>query len=214
MYKVRICFAKSGAAAYISHLDLMKTIQRSLRRALLPVRYSEGFNPHIYLSILAPLSTGYESQSDLCDFDLVEEVAYDEIVRRLNGALPTGLTVLSAGLPGRSAGQIAYAAFEIRYAGQHDLAAMARLFEQPVLLEKRSKRGSKTVDVTEYVHGKPVFLPGEGETLCRATLRLGDDPLNPAYLTAALENAGLIAPDSTPSYVRTALLDDKCENFH
>ena len=70
MYKVRIAFQKDEPACYISHLDLMKALQRSLRRAGLPARYSEGFNPHIVLSILVPLSTGYRSRYELCDFDL------------------------------------------------------------------------------------------------------------------------------------------------
>ena len=65
MYKVRLKFEKKEYSSYISHLDLMQTLQRSLIRAALPVKYTSGFNPHIYLSILVPLSTGYQSEYDL-----------------------------------------------------------------------------------------------------------------------------------------------------
>ena len=78
MFKVRIKFEKNEYSAYISHLDLMNTLQRSLVRAKLPVRYTEGFNPHIYLSILVPLSTGYQSQCELADFDLTTDTLPEE----------------------------------------------------------------------------------------------------------------------------------------
>ena len=70
MFKMRILFEKKDDAAYISHLDLMKVLQRSFCRAKLPVKYSEGFNPHICMSILSPLSTGYRSRYELCDLEL------------------------------------------------------------------------------------------------------------------------------------------------
>ena len=91
MFNVRIQFEKKGGAAYISHLDLMKTLQRALLRAQLPVKYTEGFNPHIYLSILVPLSTGYQSEYDLCDFGLLLDSCPDDLAERLNRALPQGL---------------------------------------------------------------------------------------------------------------------------
>ena len=88
MFKVRIKFEKNEYSAYISHLDLMNTLQRSLVRAKLPVRYTEGFNPHIYLSILVPLSTGYQSQCELADFDLTTDTLPEDLAHRLNGVLP------------------------------------------------------------------------------------------------------------------------------
>ena len=85
MFKVRIKFEKNEYSAYISHLDLMNTLQRSLVRAKLPVRYTEGFNPHIYLSILVPLSTGYQSQCELSpDFDLTTDTLPEDLESRLN----------------------------------------------------------------------------------------------------------------------------------
>ena len=59
MFKARLKFEKMLAARYISHLDLMNLIQRSIARAGLPVWYTEGFNPHAYISILLPLPTGF-----------------------------------------------------------------------------------------------------------------------------------------------------------
>ena len=58
---VRIRFEKTGEAAYISLLDLQRVFHRILKRSGLPVYYTQGFNPHIYLSFACPLSLGQES---------------------------------------------------------------------------------------------------------------------------------------------------------
>ncbi|MDR3206846.1 MAG: TIGR03936 family radical SAM-associated protein, partial [Oscillospiraceae bacterium] len=72
MLKARISFAKTGRARYISHLDLMRTLQRSFARAGLPLGYTEGFNPHPYLSVARPLPVGVAGLGELADFGLAE----------------------------------------------------------------------------------------------------------------------------------------------
>lgn len=72
--KLRLRFEKTGRAIYISHLDLMRTMQRVFLRADCPLKYSEGFNPHALISILLPLSVGVGSVCELMDFQLREEV--------------------------------------------------------------------------------------------------------------------------------------------
>ena len=66
MDKLRLRFEKTGRAVYISHLDLMATMQRAFSRAGLELKYSEGFNPHPLISILLPLSVGTAS---VCELD-------------------------------------------------------------------------------------------------------------------------------------------------
>ncbi len=61
MTTVRVWFTKTGEAAYISLLDLQRVMQRALKRARLPVWYTQGFNPHIYMTFAAPLALGQES---------------------------------------------------------------------------------------------------------------------------------------------------------
>ena len=68
MDKLRLRFEKAGKAIYISHLDLMRVVQRVFLRAGVPLRYSEGFNPHPLISICLPLSVGTESFCELMDF--------------------------------------------------------------------------------------------------------------------------------------------------
>ena len=113
MYKLRFCFEKNGPAAYISHLDLMKALQRSFVRAGIPVKYSQGFNPHIEMSIVVPLSTGYETRCDLCDLDLTADALPEHFAEELNAVMPMGMKVLYAGPADRPVREICYCAYEI-----------------------------------------------------------------------------------------------------
>ena len=73
MDKLRLRFKKTGRAIYISHLDLMSTIQRAFSRAELPLKYSEGFNPRPQISIALPLSVGTGSLCEILDFKLKDD---------------------------------------------------------------------------------------------------------------------------------------------
>ena len=211
MYRIRAEFSKFGGAAYISHLDLMKTFQRSLRRAHLPVKYSQGFNPHIYISILAPLSTGYQCKRDVADFDLNEAVDYEEICGRLNAAFPHGIAVSRAFEAVRPAREIAFSRYEIMYPGR-DAEKLAEAFKEPVFVEKRSKRSVKEVNLLNYIHSI-AFDAREDGVLCTAVVSAGGEPLNPMYITAALKEKGLVPADFSPIYTRDGLLDKNLRFF-
>ena len=81
--KLRIRFSKTGRAIWLSHLDLMRTMQRAFLRAGYPLKYSEGFNPHAQISILLPLSVGVSSVCELMDFQLRDDVDLAELPSRL-----------------------------------------------------------------------------------------------------------------------------------
>lgn len=63
-------FEKMGRMSWFSHLDLQSTMQRALRRAGLPVRYSQGFNPHVNLSFATALPVGCQSRCEILDVEL------------------------------------------------------------------------------------------------------------------------------------------------
>ena len=107
--------------------------------------------------------------------------------------------------------QVAYSGYEITWS-EGDAQQMQALFQTPVLLEKRSKRGRKEVDLRDYI--KQLDFAAEGDkTLCRCVLTAGNDSLNPMYLTQALKNAGLVDTDAVAKYVRTGILDENLQIF-
>ena len=79
---VRIRFSKTGRARYISHLDLNRTMTRAVRRAGLPIWYTEGFNPKPKITFAAPLSIGTESMCEFMDIRLTEKMPAEEAMRR------------------------------------------------------------------------------------------------------------------------------------
>lgn len=93
MYKYRLRYAKFGPARFASHLDLGRALGRALRRAGLPVAYSQGFHPLPKMAFGPPLPVGVESEAEFVEITFTEELAGWEIVRRLNAALPAGLAV-------------------------------------------------------------------------------------------------------------------------
>ena len=81
---------------YISHLDLLRTFTRSIHRAGLPVRYSQGFNPHQLITFSLPLPIGVTSETEFVDIDFEDTVSGDEIISALNRNLPPDIKILSA----------------------------------------------------------------------------------------------------------------------
>ena len=91
-----IKYTKESNIKFISHLDLMRTIQKIVRRADLPMKYSKGFNPHMAMSIAQPLSVGVYSDGEYMDIVLVEEVDEKEIIDRLNQKTASGIKFKTA----------------------------------------------------------------------------------------------------------------------
>src|SRR3954466_12463420 len=90
---VRIRFSKLGKIRFTSHRDVARMWERALRRAAVPVAYTEGFSPHPKLSFGLALSTGHESFGEYLDIDLAEPVDVESIPARLDPCLPIGLDV-------------------------------------------------------------------------------------------------------------------------
>jgi radical SAM-linked protein len=93
--RLRVTFSRDASLKYIGHLDMARTWQRILRRADLPLAYSEGFNPQPKITFAAALPVGCTSQQEV--MDIVLESARDpaEVANRLSRALPAGITVTS-----------------------------------------------------------------------------------------------------------------------
>lgn len=91
----RFKFEKSGRAKFTGHLDCLQTFQRAIKRADLPIAYSQGFNPHQQIAFGSPLSLGYTTVGDYGDFKLTEDMDTNEVMEKLNAVMPNGLKILS-----------------------------------------------------------------------------------------------------------------------
>jgi len=96
MSYIRFCYQVTGTAKFLSHLDLLKYFGRSLRRAGLPVAYSEGFNPHPRIAFGPPRPVAVEGRAEYCDVVLKTEISAEEFVDAFNAALPANIQVSEA----------------------------------------------------------------------------------------------------------------------
>ena len=96
MQRLRFTYARGDDGQYISHLDMARLWERALRRARLPIAYSQGFTPHARISFAAPLAVGVTADAELVDLFLVEPLAPAEARERLAAQLPPGLALTEA----------------------------------------------------------------------------------------------------------------------
>lgn len=152
LIRVRATFEKKGRAKYISHLDLNRCMLRTFRRSGLPVWYTEGFNPHPYYSFALALSLGFESSCEILDFNITDDnMSMSEVSERLNAVMPEGMRIVRASEQKQKITAIAKAeyAFSLMTGASAELyAAVQSLLGQPeILIEKKTKKGMKTVDI-------------------------------------------------------------------
>ncbi len=196
----RILFKKEGRAKFISHLDLMRTMQRAFIRAGLPIKHTEGFNPHPYMVFAMPLSVGTESVCELMDFKLVTDVPLGDVPGLLNRALPEGIEVTRAYEETYKFKDIKWLDIEADLFYDNKVtdegSLLALLTGDKLVMEKKTKRSTATVDVRPLIAACDVKRADEGGLTLRARLAVGDPALSPAQLISAVEqNAPFFAPD-------------------
>lgn len=189
MPNIRVFYSKTGPAKYISHLDIARCMQRSLKRAGIPVWYTQGYNPHMYMSFALPLSLGYESGCEAMDLRITEWMEPDEVQTRLNQALPRDLRVLKVTLQQHKPQEITYADYQITFTcadGEGFCTAMRAFYDQPeILVQKKTKKGMKTVDIKPDIEIKHLSATESG-AICTMRTAAGQRNINPSLFTDLL----------------------------
>lgn len=187
MKTVRMKFEKQGRAKYISHLDLNRTMIRAVRRAGIPIWYTEGFNRHPYITFAAPLSLGFESVGELMELKLIEDMPLEEVTDRMNAAMPEGLRVVETFEAVKKVRELNSASYVITL----DCAAntVNTLLAQPeILVEKKTKKKElKTIDIRPAFENAEVASTDNG---CEVKVTLpcnSENTVNPALFVSALE---------------------------
>lgn len=194
MRTVRIWFQKIGTARFISHLDLTRCMSRAIHRAKIPLWYTQGFNPRAFLTFALPLSLGVAGERESVDIKLEDDgPSNEELVVRLNEALPNDLPVLAVTEPVMKPGKIAYASFVMLIDPEgRDADTLAKevtgLFRrESLVVPKHTKSGFVDFDIRPYLDRVEV-LPIEGKVEIRAMLPAGSEMnINPHLLLEAIQ---------------------------
>lgn len=201
----RLLFSKEGNAVWISHLDLMRLFQRAFKRAGLKLTHTQGFNQRPSVSIALPLSVGIESQCELLDFDLEEEVGIDEILSRLNQSLVDGVCVHSVYSEGKKLKYLTHMDCELKLeydAGVPNdcVGKLQALFAQNSLtVEKKGKNGIVSQDIIPMIQSLSVAQSDHTVITILAKICCQNPTLNPMQICAAVEK---YLPEYSPDFVK------------
>ena len=209
MKNVRLFYKKGGRMRFISHLDMTRFMARAIRRAQLPVWYTEGFNPHLYMTFALPLSLGFESDYDVLDIRILDD-NYDISVlpEKLNAVCPPYIEFIDVAEPIKKAGDVAAASFDILFDDGEEIKNSLNEFlnrDSIKVLKKTKKGGIKEIEVGDKIKSFDL-ADKDGNTLLKITLPAGSvENLNPElFLNKFFEESGKYFCYSVN---RTAILD-------
>ncbi len=190
----RLLFEKTGNAVWISHLDLMRLFQRAFKRAGLPLKHTQGFNPRPSVSIALPLSVGVESRCELLDFELDGDTpSNDEICVRLNRALVEGVQVLRVYDDGRKLRDLSLLSctIDLEYdrggAAEAAMQIEALFAQEAVTVTKKSKNGPVEQDIIPMIKKLSIAAWDDNTVRLQALVCCQNPSLNPMQLVAAVE---------------------------
>ena len=171
--KIRVKFSKHGAMKFIGHLDIMRYFQKAIRRAEIPIVFTEGFSPHMVMSFASPLGVGIESEGEYMDIEIKEPLSTEEAVRRLDAVMSEGMRILDfRQIPEEKASNamalVAAADYRIRfregYEPDLDWKKLYTAFlEQPsISIIKKTKKSETELDIRPLIYKSHL----EGDSVC------------------------------------------------
>lgn len=220
MREVRLRFSKTGRLKYISHLDINRAMSRALKRAQIPLWYTEGFNPHPYMSFSLPLSLGVESLCESVDLRIIGDITNDEIKNRLNNVLPQDIKIVDVYDDFRDNSEIVYSDYVYKFEFKDNEAAFEKiknvLSSDEIIALKKGKQGRKRVmketNIKSFIDKYSVSIRNDVIVLNIRLLAGPEKNLNPSLLFDTIIR--LIDMDfEWKSIARISLLDKDYKEF-
>ncbi len=190
MREVRIRFAKTDRAKYISHLDINRVFQRAFARAEINLWFTEGFNPHPYMSFSLPLSLGVESLCENVDIRLNDDLSDIELKDRLNSVLPEGIKIIDVYDDFMDSSKIVYSDYVFKLEFKDNKAALDKLnsvlSSDEILALKKGKQGKRRIlketDIKQFIVSYNSSVRGEQIVINFRLLAGPEKNLNPSLL--------------------------------
>lgn len=161
MSKYRFCYSEGDEVKFISHLDFLRTMVRTFRRANLPVKYSEGFNPHMVMTIGLPLSVGTTTVCDCLEAELTEDIDIPSAIESINAVCPRGIKILgikkAEGLTPLHL--IDSALYSASFTTDKTVDISKYIAAPCVMIEKKSKRKINEVNIKDFIRSIELLSP-------------------------------------------------------
>ena len=190
MQEIRLRFSKTEQAKYISHLDTNRVFARAFARAKIPLWFTEGFNPHPFMSFSLPLSLGVESLCENVDIRILENIPFDEIKQRMNDSLPLGIRIVDVYDDFMDSHDIMYSDYVYKFEFADNETALERikavLDSDEIMALKKGKKGKRRIlketNIKDFIVSYNISIRG-GEVVLNTRLLAGPDKnLNPSLL--------------------------------
>lgn len=215
MRNVRLIYKKQGRAKYISHLDINRLFLRVIKRAKLPVWFTEGFNPHAFLAFVLPLSLGYVSEYDICDFRIVDDNFTDNMVKKaLSETFPPSIEVVDVIAPVMKAKDLAFAEFNISIECDKGNGEVITDFleKDEIIVEKLTKKKKlKTFDVKPKIKRYRATETENGLNIYLLLPCGGEENINPSLI---FDEAAKFSKFDISGVSRGKLYDKNMQLFH
>lgn len=188
-------FEKGETLRYIGHLDLMRTVQRALRRSGLPIKYSNGFNPHIRLSFAAPLSVGVVGKRELMEVPVEDGLTPEQFQAAFNAVSPACLQVVYARCISDEfptlMSLVAGSRYSIRMFACDSADQAAQAFDAFMALDtytaiRRTKSGENPCDIRPFVKEGSITKTEEGYQIDLVTVTCDNGSLKPSLWLESL----------------------------
>ncbi len=220
MREVRLIFSKTDRCKYISHLDINRCMARAFARAQVPLWFTEGYNPHPYMSFSLPLSLGVESYCESVDLRIVGDISNSELRNNINKMLPAGIQILDVLDDFRDSSEIAFSDYVYKIEFTDNQKALEKikavLESDEILAEKKAKKGKRRIvketNIKPFIDKYSLSLRGT-DIVLNIRLAAGNEKnLNPTLLFDTIIR--LIDMDfEWKSISRIALLDKEYKIF-
>ena len=177
--RARITFSKQGALRYTGHLDLHRLWERAMRRADLPLSYSQGFHPQPKISLASALPLGFSSRGEVLDVRFNDEIPTEEIAARLKDSLPPDIQVTHVeSVDEREPAlqtQVLSATYDVHLTEPVDGSELTRKVEELLASESlpRERRG-KFYDLRPLIETLDVITEADGKVWMQMKLAARD----------------------------------------
>lgn len=200
---LRIKYAKTDKGRFLSHLDLLRTWERSLRRARVPIAYSQGFNPHPKMAFGSALAVGVTSSGEYMDVELKNVVSIQEMKNNLEKYLPGALEVFDIKEIDKNNAALMSIINRAKYNMQVNLLEDITeeeviskindlLNQEKIIIMRKTKKGIKEKDIKNGIYALEGRINNKGVLNLRIDVQTGSEGnIRPEELVRSLKDSGI-----------------------
>lgn len=213
MPRFRMEFSKGDPVRFLSHLDIVKAFERAIRRAEIPIAFSEGFNPHPRMSFASALAVGVTSDREYIDIELARDMQLREVVDRLARALPPGMEIKEGRQVPQSApslmARVNRAAYRVAAEAygtvnqakiEENMAAFLAVPE--IMITKRTKKGPRPKNIRPGIYDFRARAEGERLEFIIETMTSNEGSVRPEEVIRAFTEHSGCPVDCDSLYIR------------